>query len=70
MKKVILILYNAGEIVTEYFEDIESAKVAMKEEYEETLQAFDSCDHGIDGNIAWVNDGHEFYSWKVEENPT
>ena len=70
LKKVILILYNAGEIVTEYFDDIESAKATMKEEYEETLRAFETCDHGIDGNIAWVSDGLEHYAWKIEENPT
>lgn len=71
MKKVKLILCSSGEIDIAYFDDIESEKVAMKEEYEETIQAFQqfkSFEHRIDENTAWINSEREYYSWKLEEN--
>ena len=50
-----------------YFDDVESAKAAMKEEYEETIQAyrqFKSIEKRIDENTAWINSGQRRTSYK------
>ena len=72
MDRYILILYNCGEIITEYFGKMNAAYDKMTDEYNLTLNDLESRDadditHGIDSNEAWVNNGHdETYAWKLE----
>ena len=72
MNRYILILYNCGEIITEYFSNINAAYDKMADEYSLTLDDLKSRDaddltHSINANEAWVNSGHdEMYAWKLE----
>ena len=80
MKKAILILCSGGEIVTEYYNDIQSAYQAMKKRFDEIVIAFDGdseCDGYISDNEAYFKycadsgdslDDKE-YVWKIQAIP-